>query len=140
MDEYFGNDEHNCNGYDYGELEQDRIYYMEEYDYYNNKDRELNYYDEQKLYRPQRTTKTRRQSRRTNPMTGYNNDKVSNELTIERSIIDLSYEKEINKFILELKQKKKLIELQSENYKKIKNTTRKLKRLLKENGFQNMIK
>ena len=137
MDEYFENNEQNeCN---YEESGQNSIYCTRDYDYYDNKDRDSSCYDKQGLYKPQRTTKMKRRSRRMNPIVRYDNsDRIGDELMIKKSI-DLSYEGKVNKFILELEREKRLIELQLEKYREIKIKTKELKRLLIENGFTRYI-
>ncbi|RGB22583.1 hypothetical protein C1646_775849 [Rhizophagus diaphanus] len=76
--------------------------------------------------------------------------KINRKLEMQESIIDYSYEKEVNKFIKnverqekELKRKLRMMRELKNNYEKIRKTTRKVKKLekmLNENGLSKYIK
>ncbi|GET54140.1 hypothetical protein GLOIN_2v1815633 [Rhizophagus irregularis DAOM 181602=DAOM 197198] len=71
MDEYYDQEEYDYNGYEDEEPQHGEMYYTQGY-YDDYEDRELNYHNE--LYAKDNAVKTRRQTRRTNPVVGYKNN------------------------------------------------------------------
>ncbi|EXX66414.1 hypothetical protein RirG_124020 [Rhizophagus irregularis DAOM 197198w] len=71
MDEYDDQEEYDYDGYEYGEPQYGEMYYTQGY-YDDYEDRELNYHNE--LYAKDNAVKTRRQTRRSNPIMGYKNN------------------------------------------------------------------
>ncbi|GET65659.1 hypothetical protein GLOIN_2v1815633 [Rhizophagus irregularis DAOM 181602=DAOM 197198] len=71
IDEYDDQEEYDYDGYEYGEPQYGEMYYTQGY-YDDYEDRELNYHNE--LYAKDNAVKTRRQTRRSNPIMGYKNN------------------------------------------------------------------
>ncbi|RGB27507.1 hypothetical protein C1646_673926 [Rhizophagus diaphanus] len=89
MDRYYNyDDEHyNYDEYNYEELNYNQIYHMKDY-YYDNDcydDKEPNYYGDYRLYGPtEKTTKSKRKSRSTNPLVGDKN--IDNEENFQEEL------------------------------------------------------